>query len=219
MPALFLIGLRTIGPSVTWPVERFRDLYRGPIPLAPAAGILIWVIWASSEAGSPDPLPYVPILNPLELVQTFGLIAAFVSVRAWGQTPGAGSDSRRWGLIPVAVIAFAAINTMVGRIVHFYWGISFDADSLLGSSVFQAGISIVWGVTAGVLMTLARMRINRAVWMMGAGVLAALIVKLFLVDLGNVGGVARIVSFLATGLLILAIGYFAPAPPKTERAV
>ncbi|HEY7184983.1 MAG TPA: DUF2339 domain-containing protein, partial [Vicinamibacterales bacterium] len=91
-------------------------------------------------------------------------------------------------------------------------------DLLIESAVFQTGISILWGVTAGLLMTLARMRINRSVWMVGAGVLAALIVKLFLVDLGNVGGVARIVSFLATGVLILAIGYFAPLPPKAERA-
>jgi uncharacterized membrane protein len=52
----------------------------------------------------------------------------------------------------------------------------------------------------------------------GASLLAALILKLFVVDLGNVGGVARIVSFLATGLLILVIGYFAPLPPKTEKA-
>jgi uncharacterized membrane protein len=53
--------------------------------------------------------------------------------------------------------------------------------------------------------------------MAGAALLAALIAKLFIIDLGNAGGVARIVSFLATGVLILVIGYFAPAPPKAER--
>jgi uncharacterized membrane protein len=84
--------------------------------------------------------------------------------------------------------------------------------------VFQAGISILWGVTAAALMTLARLRLDRAVWITGAGLLAMLIVKLFVVDLGNVGGVARIVSFLATGMLILAIGYFAPVPPRSEKA-
>jgi uncharacterized membrane protein len=29
--------------------------------------------------------------------------------------------------------------------------------------------------------------------------------------------VARIVSFLATGILILLIGYFAPVPPRSVR--
>src|SRR6185436_17215972 len=124
---------------------------------------------------------------------------------------------RRGGLVVIGVLAFIALNVIVARVVHFYWGIPFDLDALIQAAVFQTGISILWGLTAGLLMTLARMRINRPVWMVGAGVLAALIVKLFLVDLGNVGGVARIVSFLATGVLILAIGYFAPAPPKVER--
>jgi uncharacterized membrane protein len=66
-------------------------------------------------------------------------------------------------------------------------------------------------------MTVSRRRLDRPVWMMGAGLLGALILKLFLVDLGNVGGVARIVSFLATGVLILLIGYFAPVPPRATK--
>jgi uncharacterized membrane protein len=44
--------------------------------------------------------------------------------------------------------------------------------------------------------------------------MAAVVVKLFLVDLAKVGGVERIVSFIAVGVLMLVIGYFAPLPPK-----
>ena len=217
VPALILLALRAVGPSLAWPVQRFSSLYRDVVPLAPAAGIILWVTWASTQSGDPDPLPYVPIVNPLELVQALGLIVAFLQWRRESRPPFTESP-RGWGLTLVAGLAFVAINMMVGRVVHFYWNVPFEIDALLGSSVFQAGISILWGVTAGILMTLARIRISRPVWMMGAGVLAALIVKLFLIDLGNVGGVARIVSFLATGVLILMIGYFAPAPPKAERA-
>jgi Predicted membrane protein (DUF2339) len=217
VPAMFVLAMRPIGPSLEWPVKRFPDLYRGLIPLAPAAGMLVWVLWACSQPGAPDPLPYVPVVNPLELVQALGLIVAYVSLVGYA-APSDMDSFRRGGIGVIAALAFVAINVLVARVVHFYWGVRFDVDDLLESPVFQAGISILWGVTAGVLMTLARMRINRAVWMMGAGVLAALIVKLFLIDLGNVGGVARIVSFLATGVLILAIGYFAPVPPKAERA-
>jgi uncharacterized membrane protein len=118
----------------------------------------------------------------------------------------------------LAGLAFLALNATVGRVVHFYLDVPFTLDDLARSSVFQTGISILWGVVAGVLMTLARRRLDRPVWMVGAGLLAALIVKLFLVDLGNAGGVARIVSFLATGILILLIGYFAPVPPRPTRS-
>ena len=40
------------------------------------------------------------------------------------------------------------------------------------------------------------------------------VAKLFLVDMGNSGTLARIVSFLGVGAMLLVVGYFAPAPPK-----
>ena len=217
IPALFLLALRTIGQSIVWPVQRFPTFYRSIVPVAPAAGIVMWVVWAFGQSGSADPLPYVPIVNPLELVQAIGLVAIYAGLDLRETMTHEVEPMRRGGLTVIAVLAFIALNVIVARVVHFYWGVAFDFDALIKSAVFQTGISILWGLTAGLLMTTARMRINRAVWMVGAGVLAALIVKLFLIDLGNVGGIARIVSFLATGVLILAIGYFAPLPPKAER--
>jgi uncharacterized membrane protein len=40
------------------------------------------------------------------------------------------------------------------------------------------------------------------------------VAKLFLVDLSNVGGIERIVSFIAVGVMMLVIGYFSPVPPR-----
>ena len=40
------------------------------------------------------------------------------------------------------------------------------------------------------------------------------VLKLLLVDLSNVGGVERIVVFIAVGVLMLVVGYVAPLPPK-----
>jgi uncharacterized membrane protein len=48
--------------------------------------------------------------------------------------------------------------------------------------------------------------------------LALVVVKLFAVDLSRVGGVARIVSFIGVGLLLLLIGYLAPVPPRRKEA-
>jgi len=49
---------------------------------------------------------------------------------------------------------------------------------------------------------------------MGLFAMALVLVKLFLVDLGNSGTVERIVSFIGTGVLLLIVGYFAPVPPR-----
>ena len=52
--------------------------------------------------------------------------------------------------------------------------------------------------------------------MIGAALLALVVLKLFTNDLGNSGTVARIVSFLGVGGLLLVIGYIAPVPPAQE---
>jgi uncharacterized membrane protein len=215
VPVLFVLAMATPRPSWPWPFRHFPSLYAFVIPAAPAAAILLWVVWASAQEGAPAPLPYMPVLNPLELTQAFGLLAAY----GWSSRATHGINHDALGSVGrwlVAPLAFLALNAAVGRVVHFFLGVPFDFDDLVDSGVFQTGISILWGIVAGGLMTLARLRRDRTVWMVGAGVLAALIIKLFLVDFGNVGGLARIVSFLVTGVVILLIGYFAPAPPRTS---
>ena len=57
---------------------------------------------------------------------------------------------------------------------------------------------------------------NRLIWLCGATLLGVVVAKLFMVDLAGHGTVARIVSFVAVGLLLLVIGWFAPVPPKQE---
>ena len=42
------------------------------------------------------------------------------------------------------------------------------------------------------------------------------VVKLFLIELSNSGGIERIASFIIVGLLLL-VGWFAPVPPKAEN--
>jgi uncharacterized membrane protein len=63
-------------------------------------------------------------------------------------------------------------------------------------------------------MVFGARRLTRWIWMIGAGLMLLVVAKLFLVDLGNTGTVARIVSFLGVGVMLLVVGYFAPAPPK-----
>jgi uncharacterized membrane protein len=57
----------------------------------------------------------------------------------------------------------------------------------------------------------------RPAWAAGAGLLAAIVIKLFLVDLSNTGTVARIVSFVGAGVLLLIVGYMSPVPPRVLK--
>jgi uncharacterized membrane protein len=217
VPAAFVLAIGRIVAAPPAGLERVRGLYAGLIPGVIVAAMLAWVVWASGHAGSPAPLPYVPLLNPIELTQAGALLVAYM----WSTTlRGAELEEFANELArPVlACLAFITMNAAVGRAVHFYAGVPYDVDSLSDSGIFHTGISILWAATAGVLMTIARRWMDRPIWIVGAGLLAALILKLFVVDLRNIAGVARIVSFLATGILILVIGYFAPVPPRRERS-
>jgi uncharacterized membrane protein len=78
----------------------------------------------------------------------------------------------------------------------------------------QTGITLLWSITALVMMWLSVKRAARVPWMVGAGLLAAVVLKLLLVDLSGSGTVARIVSFIGVGVLMLVIGYVAPLPSK-----
>jgi uncharacterized membrane protein len=69
-----------------------------------------------------------------------------------------------------------------------------------------------------VLMVLAHRKSIRALWMVGAGLLALTVAKLFLVDLSNAGGSERIIAFIVVGVLMLIVGYVAPLPPAKAVA-
>jgi uncharacterized membrane protein len=52
--------------------------------------------------------------------------------------------------------------------------------------------------------------------MLGAGLLGLVLLKLFTKDLTGTGTLARIVSFMVVGGLMLLIGYLSPIPAKAK---
>jgi uncharacterized membrane protein len=215
VPSAAVLLLIFHGHRLAWPVRRLPGVYNTAVPSAPIAAALMWCFAALADSGEPAPLPYVPVLNPLELTQGASILTALHwSRRVWTDdlsgrwAPGAG-----WF---AAAIAFLALNAVVGRIVHTWFGVVYDFEELARSPVFQACISVLWAGTSLSLMTFASRRAARTLWMVGAALLGVLILKLFVIDLGTIGTVARIVSFLVTGLLIMAIGYLSPAPPRQQ---
>ena len=64
------------------------------------------------------------------------------------------------------------------------------------------------------LMIVGHLRRQREIWLVGAALIAVVVAKLFFVELGNRGGLERIISFIGVGVLLLVVGYFAPLPPR-----
>lgn len=200
-----------------WPLRAWPDAYLGWGAMPLAASLVVWFLSATlGSDANPAPLPYVPLLNPLDLAQA-GVLLVLV---AWF------ADVRRLGLMPMARLPLATAwaglgiggfvwaNAVLLRTLHHYAAVPFRIDMLLDSDLVQASLSLFWTLIALVAMVLATRRGWRTLWMVGAGLMFAVVLKLLLVDLSNVGTIERIVSFVGVGLLMLVVGYFAPAPPK-----
>jgi uncharacterized membrane protein len=195
-----------------WPFARFHDVYAAAVTLPLAAATLLWSLAVSPlNGGDPRPLAYLPLLNPVDVAQGLALGALWLFAR-FVAVP-ARPDAQRAAPVALGALAFLWLNAILLRTVHHYAGVPFALDALLDSVLTQSALSIVWTATALALMWLATRRGVRPPWITGAVLLAVVVAKLFVNDLGNTGTIARIVSFIGVGALLLAIGYLAPVPP------
>lgn len=215
--ALVLMTASGLKSRNTWPVGEngFAYLIVGAAPLIVLA--LGWLLYSGiGRPGNPAPLPYVPLLNPLDVTAVFILVALFGWVWRMRSLVAARPDPLFVGL---GVAAFAWLNAALFRVLHHFAGIPYTLTAMVDSVLAQSAVSIFWTVLAFALMLVAIRLRFRYLWVIGAALLGVVVVKLFAVDLSNTGTVARIVSFVGVGVLLLVIGYVAPVPPRTpERA-
>lgn len=212
-------ALRTPDAAMRWPLNSHAAAYAwyAAIPVAALtyAGALMTALLSS---GATAPLPYLPLLNPVDLT----LALSLGGLELWRRTllaaksipGGAAALGSRWTTAALAGLAFVMVNTAWLRFAHHKLGVRWETEDLLASVIVQTGLAILWTSLALALMVLACQRGRRTLWLTGAGLLALTVVKLLLVDLGNAGGGARIIAFIVVGLLMLVVGYLAPIPPK-----
>lgn len=216
LPAALLWLLPLPGLRARWPVSADAAAYRTTAPAVLAAGMLLWSLIANIDSsGSARPLPYVPLANPLDL----GIGLALAAAWRWWRSDGAAGAVSAWpALGPAALGAatFVWVNAMLVRSFHHYGGVPYLFDAWAASLAVQTGLTLLWTVIALALMWLSTRRISRPVWMVGAVLLAAVVLKLLLIDQAGSGTVARIVSFIGVGVLMLVIGYVAPLPSRKE---
>lgn len=176
---------------------------------------VFWLLWANWTTPNLGNLPYLPLLNPVGVATVAVLILLWQSQNTWRKYFAAWDNNLlRGGLLG---LGWFALSAEVMRAWHFYDDVNWKLADLLASFGLQASLSIVWGLLAIALMVAGNKRVSRKTWLLGASVMAVVVAKLFLVELGNSGGVARIVSFIAVGVLLLVVGWFAPVPPKVEE--
>ncbi len=212
LPSLYLV-LAAAPRSWPWPVCAYPREYR-VLAALPLAVLMLGWFWLANffSDGTAKPLPYVPLLNPLDLGLLFALLGIYLWLRSVAPQRGPRVELIAQGVAGISLFAF--FTALVMRTAHHWGGVPFHLDALLKSMLVQAGLSIVWTLIALGLMIGGHLRHRREVWLIGAALIAVVVAKLFFVELSNRGGLARIVSFIGVGGLLLVVGYFAPLPPK-----
>lgn len=212
-------GMALESTARDWPIDRHAPAFLWNAAAPIAAVVLVGAGAAALLAsGRVDPVPYLPLLNPLDLT----LIAAIATLFWWRRvvlsagigSTGVGALGGDRAVAALAGLAFLIVSGAWLRTAHHGFGVAWDVDALAGSFVVQTGLAILWTLLALALMTYAHRRADRAAWLAGAGLLGLVVVKLALVDLMNAGGAERIVTFIAVGGLMLVVGYLAPLPPR-----
>jgi uncharacterized membrane protein len=218
VPALLVWVATTPRAWLSWPLARHYDAYllHGAAPLAGVAAL--WLLGMNfGSAGDPGWLPYWPLLNPLDIASVLVLLTLahwWLGVSPRRETLGVPAHAP-W--IVLAVLAFVWLNAALIRAQHYAFDTPLDFHGIRRSVPVQASLSIFWSLLGIGAMTLASRRRWRAIWIAGAGLMGVVVLKLFAIDLEGTGTLARIVSFLTVGGLLLAAGYLSPLPPDSAE--
>lgn len=188
------------------------DAYRAPLQSLYFALLGIGWLQALFQPGGSSPLPWLPVLNPLELAA----LAALALAAHWLWSAHAPVALQRLRVALLAAAGFALVTSMSLRAVHHWGGVPWD-PALPSTSIAQTSLTVVWSVLGVIGWIAGSRRGQRALWLAGAVLMALVLAKLILVDRQHLGNLLGIGSFIAFGVLCTLVGYFAPAPPRATE--
>ena len=194
------------------PLGEAFDGWRGRLLAVLFVVLGLWWLVSLFLAGAAAPLPWLPVLNPMELAQ----LAVLVLALRWQVPVGGRLPSSR--IVLLSALAFAWITSVVLHAVHHWGGVAWS-DGLLSSSLAQTSLTVVWSVLGVIGWVLGSRRGQRMLWLAGAVLMGVVLAKLVLVDRQHLGNLLGIGSFIAYGLLCTVVGYLAPAPPRRNEDV
>ena len=191
-----------------WPVADAFPSWR--VVWLAIAGTGLGVAWLFGNVlpGNSTPLPWLPLLNPLELSLLLGLVVAAAALRSH-------ADPHRLGRLAWAGAALLMLTMAVLRACHHLGDLPWSAR-LLGETLAQTSLTVAWCLAGVTTWILGSRRRDRPLWWLGAALLGIVLLKLLLVDRQFVGNIAGIVSFVVVGLLLIIVGRIAPTPPRSE---
>ncbi|MDD5392505.1 MAG: DUF2339 domain-containing protein [Thiothrix sp.] len=210
LPLVAIAALWLMMRGNLWPMWDYQAVLLRYVGL-PLTGLLgLWVLFSLHASGDSTPLPWLPVLNPLDVVT---LLLGFTLFTLYRERLDGWEEIL---LHAGAALAFVWLNMLVLRAQHHWNGLPWEFPDLLLEPGTQTLLAILWTLTGMILAWRGNRIANRKLWIAGASLLGMVVLKLFVVDFASSGTLARVVSFISVGVLLLFIGYLAPLPPPED---
>ena len=215
VPSLF--GVLMLERTPKWPFERHaRSFLQVIVPC-----ILVWTFFDGLfvnlwESGGTGWITYWPIASAMDLSQIITVLISFRLLIALRENGVLSRENTNKSFAALGLLCLVWMSMMVVRTVHHHLGIPWSDGERISNPIVQMSWSILWSLTAMALMVISSRKVMRLLWIGGASLLGLVVFKLIIVDLAHRGSLQRIVSFIGTGVIVLAIGYFAPIPPSKK---
>ncbi|BCN92905.1 membrane protein [Thiomicrorhabdus immobilis] len=214
-----VLAIYLIVKAKFWPFKSHKSLYRNLIAWPTIGIIVIWNLSLNLQSpGGASFMPYIPVLNLLDFVSLVSLMV----ILQWWKLPERQNWLKItiWGPYLAGLVGFLAFNAMLLRTLHHWFAVSYNPHAWMHSILTQATLSISWSLLGFIIISVSNKIQSRTLWIAGSALLGLVLLKVFTIDLASSGSIARIVSFIAVGGILLVIGYLYPIPPnnKTEKA-
>ena len=219
VPLLASMGLLFVRKRGSWPLQPHWPAYLTAAAIMTAGQLVLLLGKTIGNPGNPAPMAYIPLLNPFDMLTLTGLGAGYWIYRVW-RSESSNVPARQSQIVMAALggMAFCLTTLMIVRGVHHFGDVVWNEFALRRSVSVQSALSIYWAILGFGGMIVGTRQARYRVWMVGVGLMVVVVLKLFFVDLGNTGTIARIISFLGVGGLLMVVGYFAPRPPRPTAA-
>jgi uncharacterized membrane protein len=214
LATILVAQLQLVNKCECWPFKAHTLAYQKDASSVLIYALFLWsIIFNFFTFSDPAPLPYMPLINPVDIIQAIALFAIF----AWYNRYGYHAYSflhRDLVLKVMAGFCFVWANVILFKTLHVTHDVKYTVYALFRSDTVQTAIAIFWTLIGLALMVIASKKQLRQIWITGAVLTGIVVAKLFLLDLGARDTIERIVSFMIVGVLLLVVGYFAPVPPS-----
>lgn len=205
-----------------WPVSANRNVYQQQTGMVLAGYLILWGLLAVVARGNSAPLPWIPLLNPLDITLAIVLLTLFtwwksISHEEIMTNISQYKPNKSMFAIAIAGLTFMWLNFTLFRIATHWFDVPYSANGLYNSSLVQTAVSLLWALSGVILTIFASKKNMRTVWIAGGILLGVVVLKLFTIDLSTLSNISRIISFIVVGLLLTSIGYFAPLPDAESK--